>query len=131
MISHSVLTSRNETGQSAEFHTKREPEAAEFRCPPESEGRPRARDICCGGREGPGQFTNSPVDVRLAPQDAGAVVEQVEVMGVIPFLLDYLQLYVLVIQSIVQDLGVLIGQGETMVVEEGCDLLGPHPVAEA
>jgi hypothetical protein len=59
--------------------------------------------IGCGGREGPGQFTNGTVYIRLAPQDAGAVVEQVEVMSVITFLLNYLQLYILVIQSVVQN----------------------------
>jgi hypothetical protein len=52
-------------------------------------------------------------------------------MCVITFLLDYLQLYVLVIQSIVQDFGVLIGQGEAVFIEEGCDLSGSQPVTQA
>jgi hypothetical protein len=81
--------------------------------------RPRARDICCGGREGPGQ-------------DAGPIVEQVEVMSVITFLLDYLQLYVLVIQSVVEDSGiVLVGQSEAVFIEERGDLSGSQPVTES
>lgn len=53
-------------------------------------------------------------------------------MSVITFLLNYLQLYILVIQSIVQDFGVvLIGQSETMFEEEGCDLTRAQPVTEA
>ena len=48
-------------------------------------------------------------------------------MSVITFLLDYLQLYVLVIQSLVQDgVAVLIGQSKTMLVEERGDLARPQ-----
>jgi hypothetical protein len=52
-------------------------------------------------------------------------------MSVITFLLDYLQLYVLVIQSVVQDFGVvLVGQGEAVFIEERCDLSGSQPVTQ-
>ena len=51
-------------------------------------------------------------------------------MGVITFLLNYLQLYVLVIQSVVQDLRVLIWQCKALFEEEGRDLAGSHPVPE-
>ena len=78
------------------------------------------------------QFTNDTIDVRLAPQDAGAIVEQVEVMSVITFLLDYLELYVLVIQSVIQNGGVvLVGQGEAVLVEKRRDLPGSQPVPQA
>ena len=95
--------------------------------------RPRVRGILySGGREGPGQFTNGTIDVRLTPQDAGAIVEQVEVMSVITFLLDYLELYVLVIQSVIQNgRVVLVGQGEAVLVEKRRDLPGSQPVPEA
>ena len=46
-------------------------------------------------------------------------------MSVITFLLDYLQLYVLVIQSLVEDgVAVLVRQSKTMLVEERSDLPG-------
>jgi hypothetical protein len=47
------------------------------------------------------------------------------VIGVITFLLNYLQLYILVIQSLVENGRIVsIGQGEAMLIEEVCDLSG-------
>jgi hypothetical protein len=53
-------------------------------------------------------------------------------MSVITFLLDYLELYILVIQSVVEDSGVvLVGQREAVFEEERGDLSGSQPVTEA
>jgi hypothetical protein len=48
------------------------------------------------------QFLHGSFDVGLAPQLAGAVVEQVEVVGVIALLLDDLELDVLIIQVVIE-----------------------------
>jgi hypothetical protein len=53
-------------------------------------------------------------------------------MSVITFLFDYLELYVLVIQSVDQDSRVvLVGQSESMLEEKGGDLSRSQPVTEA
>jgi hypothetical protein len=49
------------------------------------------------------ELTHSSVDVRLSPEETGTVVEEIEVVGIIALLLDYLELNVLVIQSFVVD----------------------------
>jgi len=43
------------------------------------------------------ELSDGPVDIWFAPEQAGAIVEEVEVVSVITFLLDYLELNVLVI----------------------------------
>jgi hypothetical protein len=46
-------------------------------------------------------------------------------MSVITLLLNYLQLYILVIQSLIENGRIVsIGQGEAMLIEEVCDLSG-------
>jgi hypothetical protein len=45
-----------------------------------------------------GQFPDRAVDVGLAPQNRRAIVEQLEVVQVVSFLLDDLKLYVLVVE---------------------------------
>ena len=53
------------------------------------------------------------------------------VMSVITFLLDYLELYVLVIQSVIQnERTVLVRQSKAMLVEKRCDLPRPQPVSQ-
>ena len=53
-------------------------------------------------------------------------------MSVITLLLDYLELYVLVIQSVIQNgRVVLVGQSKAVFVEESRDLPGPQPIAES
>src|ERR1035438_7502313 len=59
-----------------------------------------------------GQFTNSSIDVRLPPQEGGPVVEDVEVVCVVPLLLDYLQLNILVIQSLIKRFRAVLRESE-------------------
>ena len=66
----------------------------------------RGRVFLLAGRtERPGQLTNCSIDVWFAPKLRSAVIEDVEVVCVVPFLLDYLQLNVGVIQSLVVSFG--------------------------
>ena len=81
------------------------------------------------GRTGrPGQLTNSSIDVWFAPQFRSAVIEDVEVVCVVPFLLDYLQLNVGVIQSLVVSFGSSFGKCEAYAGEEVGNLFRPEPV---
>jgi hypothetical protein len=89
----------------------------------------RVRGFLLAGRTGrPGQLTNCSIDVWFAPKLRSAVIEDVEVVCVVPFLLDYLQLNVGVIQSLVVGFGAGIGEGESSAGEEVRNLFGPEPV---
>ena len=74
----------------------------------------RGRVFLLAGRTGrPGQLTNCSIDVWFAPKLRSAVIEDVEVVCVVPFLLDYLQLNVGVIQSLVVGFGAGIGESKS------------------
>ena len=70
------------------------------------------------------QLPDRPVHIGLAPQLTGAVVEQVEVVGVVAFLLDDLELDVLVIEIGGVGLGILVRKGELAGEEEMGNLAG-------
>ena len=81
-----------------------------------------------GRTERPGRLTNSSIDVWFAPQFRSAVIEDVEVVCVVPFLLDYLQLNVGVIQSLVVRFGAGFWECEACAGEEVGNLFRPEPV---
>jgi hypothetical protein len=66
-----------------------------------------------------GEFSDSAIDIGLAPEQAGPVVEEVEVVGVIALLLNDLELNVLVIQSLVINGAVGIGEFESGRADSG------------
>jgi hypothetical protein len=116
--------------------------------------RPRAKILCPPGGKGPGtggdhhllhrlpdlflaavlsrgQLPNRSVHIRLAPELGRAVVEQVEVVGVVAFLLDDLELDVLVVQvGIVAGRIRLVGEMELAGEEEAGDLAGSEVAAQ-
>ncbi|HTX53455.1 MAG TPA: hypothetical protein VMD08_08590, partial [Candidatus Baltobacteraceae bacterium] len=71
------------------------------------------------------------VHAGLAPELRGAVVEQVEVVGVVAFLLDDLELDVLVVEIGGVGLGILVRKGEPAGEEEAGDLAGSEVFALA
>jgi len=72
-----------------------------------------------------GQFPDSAVHIGLAPELRRAVVEQVEVVGIVAFLLDDLELDVLVVQvGIVAGRIRLVRDVELAGEEEAGDLAG-------
>jgi hypothetical protein len=51
-----------------------------------------------------GQFSNSSIEIWLSPELGSAIVEQIEVVSVVPFLLNYLELDIPIVQSLAVNL---------------------------
>ena len=76
------------------------------------------------------ELTDGPVDIWFAPEQAGTVIEQVEVVGVIALLLDYLELNVLVIQSLVVNGAVGVRKIESGLADSGAAIFFRRALAE-
>jgi len=76
------------------------------------------------------ELTDCAIDIGLAPEQAGAIVEDVEVEGVISLLLDYLELNVLVIQSLVVNGAVGVRKIESGLADSGAAIFFRRALAE-
>jgi hypothetical protein len=76
-----------------------------------------------------GQLAYCSVHIGFSPQQRSPVIKESEVVRVVPFLLNNLELNVLIIQSFVIGLGILFRKRESGAGEEVCNLLGPEPVS--